>query len=54
MTQVGMMLRLTLPPGMSAEQACLEVRSSVEFGAAEVQLMYVLEDAPGNEADPVG
>jgi hypothetical protein len=54
MTQVGIMLRLTLPPGMSAEQACREVGSSVEFGAAEIQLMYVLEDPPGHEADPVG
>lgn len=42
-TQIAVMVRITLPPGMSPEQATEEIKGSIEFGKPEVQFMYVLE-----------
>jgi hypothetical protein len=41
------MVTLKLPPGMTPEQARAELRSCISFGAAEITMMHVLEDAPG-------
>lgn len=47
MTSAAYMVTLKLPPGMTPEQAQAELRSCISFGAAEITMMHVLEDAPG-------
>lgn len=48
-TRVGIYVWLTLPPGMTPDQAVAEVRTSVAFGKAEVKLQYVEEGAPDDD-----
>ena len=45
-TRIGIYVWLTLPPGMTPDQAVAEVKTSVAFGQAEVRLQYVDEGAP--------
>ena len=47
---------IRLPPGMTAEQACREVRTSIGFGQPEVAVLYVMPDpgqaGPEEEGEP--
>lgn len=47
-TQVGFLVRLTLPPGMTPEDAGSELRTCVTFGHPEVSLQYVEEKPRGS------
>jgi hypothetical protein len=45
-TEIGVLIRLKLPEGMTPEQGRAEAARGVEFGQPEVILMYVREDPP--------
>ena len=48
-TTAGYLVRLTLPPGMTPEQAMAELQTCVTFGQPEVRLHYVLENPRGTD-----
>lgn len=43
-TRAGFMIRLTLPAGMTPEQARDELRSAISFGHPEISLQYVMQE----------
>lgn len=45
-TRIGIYIWMTLPPGMTPEQAAREVRTSIAFGKPEVKLQFIEEGAP--------
>jgi hypothetical protein len=47
MTEIYVMVQVTVPPGMTPESATAEIRKSVEFGRPSVQLLYVIEPREG-------
>jgi len=49
--EVGYLVRLKLPPGMTPAQGRDELRRAIGFGRPEVTLMYPLEEEPGAQ-DP--
>lgn len=49
--ELAVLLTLQLPKGMSAAEACAEIRRSVEFGQPQLQVIYVMEKRPDDEPD---
>lgn len=46
-----MLLRIQLPDGMTAAEACARIRGSLPFGELHLQVLYVTERPPDDNQD---